>query len=157
MKTAALKIAQGAATLLAIAAGPVWADTAPAADPAAAFMAANAKEKGVTTLPSGVEYKVSKSGPAEGVSPAPDATVTVNYELKLLDGTIIDSSYQRGTPSTFPLTRLIPAWQEAIPMMKPGDEWMLYVPPSMGYGEKGKGPIPPNSVLVFRIGLIGAE
>lgn len=123
-------------------------------DAAAAFMAKNAKARGVKTLPSGVQYKVVKAGPATGVSPKVVDEVKVHYEGKLLSGLVFDSSFQRGTPATFPLRGLIPAWTEALQLMKPGDEWLLYVPPALGYGAQGAGPIPPNSVMVFRIQLI---
>jgi peptidylprolyl isomerase/FKBP-type peptidyl-prolyl cis-trans isomerase FklB len=123
-------------------------------DAAAAFMAKNAKVRGVKTLPSGVQYKVVKAGPATGVSPKVVDEVKVHYEGKLLSGLVFDSSFQRGTPATFPLRGLIPAWTEALQLMKPGDEWLLYVPPALGYGAQGAGPIPPNSVMVFRIQLI---
>jgi len=118
-------------------------------------MATNAKVAGVKTLPSGVQYKVVNSGPAEGTSPKRSDEVKVHYEGKLLSGEVFDSSFERGTPATFPLAGLIPAWVEALQQMKPGDEWLLYVPPEQGYGPQGAGPIPPNSVLVFRIQLIG--
>jgi peptidylprolyl isomerase/FKBP-type peptidyl-prolyl cis-trans isomerase FklB len=123
-------------------------------DAATAFMAKNAKAKGIKTLPSGVQYKIVTSGPATGLSPKPVDEVKVHYEGKLLSGLVFDSSFQRGTPATFPLQGLIPAWVEALQQMKPGDEWLLYVPPEQGYGAQGAGPIPPNSVMVFRIQLI---
>ena len=119
------------------------------------FMAANAKAEGVKTLPSGVQYKIVKSGPADGMRPQEMDEVKVHYEGKLTDGTVFDSSYERGVPAAFPLRGLIPAWVEALQLMRPGDEWVLYVPPEQGYGEDGAGDIPPNSVLVFRIELLG--
>ncbi|WP_426029386.1 FKBP-type peptidyl-prolyl cis-trans isomerase [Caulobacter sp. DWP3-1-3b2] len=126
-------------------------------DAANAFMAANAKQAGVVTLPDGLQYKVVRSGPDDGAMPAPIDTVTVNYEGKLTDGTVFDSSYERHEPATFPLQGLVPAWKEALVMMRPGDEWTLYVPPGLGYGAEDKGPIPGNSVMVFRIELISVE
>jgi len=123
-------------------------------DAAKTFMTNNAKAEGVKTLPSGVQYKIVTSGPAEGTSPKKSDEVKVHYEGKLLSGEIFDSSFQRGAPATFPLGGLIPAWVEALQQMKPGDEWLLYVPPEQGYGAQGAGPIPPNSVLIFRIQLI---
>lgn len=123
-------------------------------DAAKTFMTNNAKADGVKTLPSGVQYKVVTSGPADGTSPKKSDEVKVHYEGKLLSGEIFDSSFQRGAPATFPLGGLIPAWVEALQQMKPGDEWLLYVPPEQGYGAQGAGPIPPNSVLIFRIQLI---
>jgi len=123
-------------------------------DAAKTFMVNNAKADGVKTLPSGVQYKIVTSGPADGTSPKKSDEVKVHYEGKLLSDEIFDSSFQRGAPATFPLSGLIPAWVEALQQMKPGDEWLLYVPPEQGYGAQGAGPIPPNSVLIFRIQLI---
>ena len=82
--------------------------------------------------------------------------VKVNYEGKLIDGTVFDSSYERGQPAAMPLKGLVKAWQEALQLMRPGDEWILYVPPELGYGAEGQGPIPPGAVLIFRIELIDA-
>jgi hypothetical protein len=93
-------------------------------------------------------------GPAGGAKPDPTDEVKVNYEGKLVDGTVFDSSYERGVPASFPLQGLVPAWKEALVMMRPGDEWTLYVPPELGYGAQDKGPIPGNSVMIFRIELI---
>ena len=122
---------------------------------AAAFMEKTAKEPGVQKLPSGTLYKVVVAGPAGGVSPRREDEVKVHYEGKLVSDEIFDSSFQRGAPAVMRLGGLIPAWIEALQKMKPGDEWILYVPPALGYGEQGAGPIPPNSVLIFRIQLIG--
>ncbi|HEY3948697.1 FKBP-type peptidyl-prolyl cis-trans isomerase [Phenylobacterium sp.] len=132
---------------------------APAAPPSAAsgadFLAKTAKEPGVKTLPSGLEYKVIASGPAGGPSPKEGDVIKVHYEGKLVSGEVFDSSFARGKPVLMPLGDLVPAWMEAIPKMKVGDEWMLYVPPELGYGARGAGPIPPNSVLIFRVKLLG--
>ncbi|HEY9233965.1 MULTISPECIES: FKBP-type peptidyl-prolyl cis-trans isomerase [Phenylobacterium] len=132
------------------------ADLEKSAAEAKTFMAANAKAEGVQTLPSGVQYRVVRSGPATGLKPGPQDEVKVHYEGKLVSGKIFDSSYERGQPAAMPLPALIPAWKEALQLMRPGDEWILYVPPAMGYGEEGAGggEIPPNSVLIFRIELI---
>jgi peptidylprolyl isomerase/FKBP-type peptidyl-prolyl cis-trans isomerase FklB len=118
------------------------------------FMAENAKKPGVKTLPDGVQYEVVRSGPATGLQPKKGDLLKVHYEGKLTTGEVFDSSYERGAPAVMELDQLIPAWMEVIPMMRPGDEWRLYVPPEQGYGENGAGPIPPNSVLIFRIELI---
>ena len=121
-----------------------------------AFIARTATEAGVQKLPSGVLYKVVRSGPPEGLRPQLSDEVKVHYEGKLPDGKVFDSSYDRGVPASMPLGRLVPAWQEALQKMRPGDEWILYVPPEQGYGAEGAGPdIPPNSALIFRIELIG--
>ena len=121
---------------------------------AQAFLIANAKAPGVQTLPSGVQYKVVQSGPADGPTPGPDDEVKVNYEGKLLNGKVFDSSFARGQPADFILGGLIPAWVEALQRMRPGDEWILYVPPALGYGDHAAGEIPRNSLLIFRIQLL---
>ena len=132
------------------------AEMAKSAAEAKAFMTTNAKVEGVQTLPSGLQYKIVRSGPATGLKPGPQDEVKVHYEGKLLSGKIFDSSYDRGQPAAMPLPALIPAWKEALQLMRPGDEWILFVPPEMGYGEEGAGggEIPGNSVLNFRIELI---
>jgi peptidylprolyl isomerase/FKBP-type peptidyl-prolyl cis-trans isomerase FklB len=121
---------------------------------AKAFLARNAKAPGVHVLPSGLQYKIVRSGPAGGLKPQLHDEVKVNYEGKLLDGQVFDSSYARGAPAAMPLDRLIPGWIEALQLMRPGDEWILYVPPELGYGSEGAGEIPPDSALIFRIELI---
>jgi FKBP-type peptidyl-prolyl cis-trans isomerase len=121
---------------------------------AAQFLAKNAKEPGVVTLPDGLQYKIVRSGPATGNKPHPQDEVKVNYEGKLVSGKIFDSSYERGQPAAMPLDALIPGWIEALQLMRPGDEWVLYVPPELGYGAEGAGEIPPDSTLIFRIELI---
>lgn len=131
--------------------GPVAGDQAKASKE---FLAKNAKEPGVVTLPDGLQYKIIHSGPTTGLKPHINDEVKVNYEGKLIDGTTFDSSYERGTPAAMPLKGLVKAWQEALQQMRPGDVWMLYVPPELGYGPEGQGPIPPNAVLVFKIELI---
>ena len=123
---------------------------------AKAFLAKNAKEPGVVTLPDGLQYKIISSGPATGSKPHLGDEVKVNYEGKLTSGKVFDSSYERGQPAAMPLEHLVPAWQEAIPLMRPGDVWILTVPPKLGYGAEGAGggQIPPNAVLIFKVELI---
>lgn len=131
----------------------------PAAAPAkvpdanGAYLKKNAKKKGVVALP-GLQYEIVKSGPADGVPPKLSDDVTVHYEGKLVDGTVFDSSFTKGEPVTFPLRQLIPGWGTALRLMRPGDEWIVSVPAEMAYGAAGVGPIPGNSVLIFRIQLI---
>ena len=120
-----------------------------------AFLAKNKTAPGVVTLQDGLQYKIVTSGPATGKSPKVRDEVKVHYEGKLLDGTVFDSSFERGAPATFPLRGLIPAWIEAVQLMHPGDEWIIWAPPSLAYGDSDKGVIPPNSVLEFRMQLIG--
>jgi len=120
-----------------------------------AYLAANAKAAGVVVLPSGLQYKVLASGPAEGLRPKLSDEVKVHYEGRLTTGEVFDSSLERGMPAAFPLEGLIPGWVEALQLMRPGDDWMLYVPAKLAYGDEQKGDaIPPNSVLVFRIQLL---
>lgn len=122
----------------------------------AAFLAKNATAEGVTTLPDGLQYKIVRSGPADGIKPGPRDEVKVHYEGKLVSGKVFDSSYERGVPASFPLQGLVPAWVIALQMMRPGDEWILYVPAKLGYGDEGAGAdIPPGAVLIFRIELLG--
>jgi len=123
-------------------------------DANAAFLAKNAKQPGVVTLPDGLQYRIVTSGPAGGRRPKLTDEVKVNYEGKLLDGEVFDSSFARGQPAAFPLEGLIPGWVEALQLMRPGDEWTLWTPPALGYGDEAKGPIPANSVLQFRIQLL---
>ncbi|HEY5410621.1 MAG TPA: FKBP-type peptidyl-prolyl cis-trans isomerase [Caulobacteraceae bacterium] len=147
-----MRIAAMALAVLLLSA--VGACAQPAQPDPTAFMAQNALAEGVRTLPSGVQYKVLKSGPATGARPTPDDEITVNYEGALLNGQIFDSSFKTGKPATFHLSGLIPGWIDALQQMRPGDEWIVYVPPSQGYGAEQKGPIPGNSVLVFRLQLL---
>ena len=119
-----------------------------------AFLARNAVAPGVRVTRSGLQYRILHSGPAAGLRPKPADEVKVNYEGKLLDGEVFDSSYARGMPVVMTLRELVPGWVEALRLMRPGDEWQLFVPPSLGYGDKGAGPIPPGAVLVFKLELI---
>ena len=121
---------------------------------AAAFMEKNAKAEGVQTLPSGLQYKVIQSGPAGGVSPDRNDLVKVDYEGKLVDNTVFDSSFARGAPAIFTPEEVVKGWTEALQKMRVGDEWLLYVPPELGYGEQGNPKIPANSVLIFRLKLL---
>lgn len=126
---------------------------AKSAKDASDWLAKNAKEPGVKTLPDGLQYRVVSTG-AGGASPKLGDEVRVNYEGALTDGTVFDSSYARGQPAVFTVGEVVPAWNEALQLMKPGDTWYLYVPPKLGYGPAGQGPIPPNAIMVFKIELI---
>lgn len=121
------------------------------------FLDAFAKQDRVVKLPSGAMYKVEKEAPAGAKQATPTSTVTVHYSGAFIDGTIFDSSYERGEPATFPLQGLIPGWLEILPMMKEGDTWQVALPYSLGYGEAGRGHIPPRQTLVFKIELIKVE
>jgi len=118
-----------------------------------AFLAKNATLEGVTTLPSGLQYKVITAG--NGPSPKRTDQVTVHYRGTLIDGTEFDSSYARNQPATFRLDRVIPGWTEGLQLMQQGARWQLYIPARLAYGESGSGArIPPNSALVFDVELI---
>lgn len=121
---------------------------------AVAFLEKNAKAEGVVTLPSGLQYKVVQSGPAGGVSPDRNDLVKVDYEGKLIDDTVFDSSFARGAPAIFTTEEVVKGWTEALQKMHVGDEWILYVPPELGYGERASPKIPANSVLIFRLKLL---
>ena len=116
-------------------------------------MAENAARPEVTTTASGLQYEVL----TEGSGPKPQATDTVvtHYHGTLTDGTVFDSSVERGSPASFPVNRVIPGWTEALQMMGVGSEWRLVVPPELAYGERGAGAaIPPNATLVFEVELL---
>ena len=123
------------------------------ADPAT-YMAAIARQPGVTVTESGLAYRIVKSGPAAGAHPRFGDQVRVSYEGRLADGTVFDSSASNGGPALLTIGQLVAGWNEALPLMRPGDDWTLYVPPSLGYGDEATGPIPANSVLVFRLQLL---
>ncbi len=131
------------------------ASASPAMTAGQTFLATNAKAPGVVVLPSGLQYKVLTSGPKTGPSPKIGDIIKVHYEGKLLDGTVFDSSFERKQSAIMPLDGLVQAWLEALPMMKVGDEWVLYVPPELGYGDRDVGPIPAGSVMTFRLQLLG--
>jgi peptidylprolyl isomerase/FKBP-type peptidyl-prolyl cis-trans isomerase FklB len=117
------------------------------------FLAGNGAAKGVVTTASGLQYFVVASGPASGAHPTAQDIVTFDYEVRLLNGQLIDSSYARGEPLTGPAGAFVPGFTEALTLMRPGDEWIVWVPPALGYGDKDKGPIPGNSVLRFKLAL----
>ena len=109
-----------------------------------------------TTTPSGLKYRVIKKG--EGKQPGATDLVTVNYEGKLLDGTVFDSSYQRGEPATFPLNRVIAGWTEGVQLMPVGSIYEFYIPYNLAYGEMGNPPvIPPKSDLIFTVELLEVQ
>ena len=120
------------------------------------FLEQNKSMEGVTITPSGLQYKVLVAG--EGDSPSLTDTVLVHYRGTVMDGTVFDSSYDRGEPASFWLQSIIPGWQEVLQLMKPGDKWQVVLPPDLAYGEKGAGKIiGPNEVLVFDIELLDVK
>ena len=106
------------------------------------------------TTPSGLRYQVLASGPAGGKSPTLHDSVTVHYKGTLTNGTVFDSSYERGAPATFGVNQVIPGWTEALQLMKPGDQWLLYLPANIAYGPQSMGGIPANSDLIFQVHLL---
>lgn len=117
------------------------------------FLEANKARPGVKTTATGLQYEVLTEG--EGKTPQKADRVTVHYTGKLVDGVMFDSSIQRGQPATFRVNQVIPGWTEALQMMQEGDKWILYIPYSLGYGERGSPPqIPPFSTLIFEVELL---
>jgi FKBP-type peptidyl-prolyl cis-trans isomerase len=118
------------------------------------FLATHKSEPGVVTTESGLQYRVTRAGAASGQRPSIENVVEVNYEGRLLSDQVFDSSYARGQAAQFPVGALIPGWVEALQLMRPGDEWTIWVPPALGYGARSVGPyILPNSLLIFRMKL----
>ena len=117
------------------------------------FMEQNAKNDSVTQTQSGLQYMVLKEG--TGAKPGPTDEVTVHYTGRLLDGTVFDSSVERGEPATFPLDKVIPGWTEGLQLMSEGSKYRLFIPSELAYGSKGSGDkILPNSTLIFDVELI---
>jgi FKBP-type peptidyl-prolyl cis-trans isomerase FklB len=117
-----------------------------------AYLAENAKRAEITTTASGLQYEVLSTG--EGTKPAGDSTVRVHYHGTLTDGTVFDSSYNRGEPAEFPVNGVIAGWTEALQLMPAGSKWRVHVPSELAYGAQGVGSIPPHSVLVFDVELL---
>lgn len=118
-----------------------------------AFLAANAQKPGITTLPSGLQYEIITEG--AGKKPTLKSSVTTHYHGTLPNGTVFDSSYQRGQPATFPVNGVIAGWTEALQLMPEGSKWRLYIPSDLAYGKRGAGrDIAPDSALVFDVELL---
>lgn len=116
------------------------------------FLDENGKRVEVRTTASGLQYEVLKEG--TGLQPTAADQVTVHYTGKLIDGTVFDSSVERGEPATFGVTQVIPGWVEALQLMKEGAKYRLFIPSQLAYGPNGAGPIAPNSTLIFDVELI---
>lgn len=119
------------------------------------FLAENKKNKDVVTMPSGLQYKIIKTG--TGPKPLETDQVKVNYEGKLLNGTIFDSSYERKEPATFGVTQVIKGWVEGLQLMPVGSVWELYIPENLAYGEHPPGNIPAGATLIFKVELLSIE
>lgn len=119
------------------------------------YLTKNAKNKGVKTEKNGLQYKVLTKG--NGALPTDTAEVEVNYEGRLIDGTVFDSSYKRGKAATFKVNQVIKGWQQALKMMPVGSTWELYIPYDLAYGERGTRDIPPYSTLIFKVELLGIK
>ena len=118
-----------------------------------AFLTENAKREGIKVTESGLQYEVLESG--KGDSPKASDNVEVHYTGKLIDGTVFDSSYKRGQPSSFRPDQVIKGWREALCLMPEGSVWNLYIPAELGYGERGSGrSIPGNSTLIFKVEVL---
>lgn len=117
------------------------------------FLKKNKRDDDVVSLPSGLQYKILQSG--SGASPSMHDEVTVHYRGTLINGNVFDSTYDRETPATFPVGRVIPGWSEALKKMRVGDKWQVFIPSYLAYGENGYGPqIEPNSTLIFEMELL---
>lgn len=143
----------GLSLLSACATVPPPPPAPPATAPGPDFLARNGAAKGVVTTASGLEYFVVKSGPATGAMPVAGQQVTFDYEGKLITGETFDSSFARGEPLRGDVDGFVPGFAEALKLMRPGDEWIVWIPPTLGYGAEASGPIPANSVLRFRLAL----
>jgi FKBP-type peptidyl-prolyl cis-trans isomerase FklB len=121
----------------------------------AAFLAENKAKPGVHVLPDGLQYKIITEG--NGPKPASNEMVVVNYKGTLLDGTEFDSSYKRGQPSTFVVSRVIKGWSQALQMMPVGSKWELFIPPDLAYGSRGTPTIGPDATLVFEVDLLSIK
>ena len=118
-------------------------------------MRQNADKEGVVSLESGLQYLILTSCPADGPSPEVNEAVLAHYHGTLTDGTVFDSSVDRGEPAQFGLSQVIAGWTEALQLMKVGDKWRLFIPPAMAYGTSSPTPaIPPNSALIFDVELL---
>jgi peptidylprolyl isomerase/FKBP-type peptidyl-prolyl cis-trans isomerase FklB len=143
----------GLALLTACATVPPPPPTPPATVAGPDFLARNGAAKGVLTTASGLQYFIIASGPVTGPHPAATDTVSFDYDGTLTTGEKFDSSFDRGEPLTGQVDGFVPGFTEALMLMRPGDEWVVWIPPALGYGAEDKGPIPGNSVLRFRLAL----
>lgn len=119
------------------------------------FLAENGQKSGVVTTNSGLQYQVLETGDPTGQSPTVNDSVLAHYHGTFIDGSVFDSSIERGEPAQFGVNQVIAGWTEALQLMKPGDKWRLFIPAGLAYGEAGSPPvIPPNSTLIFDVELL---
>lgn len=152
------KIAVTITVLLAavLAPAPVLADAEKNREAGEAFLDNNSEKNGVTVTASGLQYLVLVEG--KGAKPQPTDSVTVHYKGTLINGTVFDSSYDRGEPATFPLEDVIPGWTEGLQLMNVGSKYRLFIAPELAYGERGAGlMIGPNAALIFDVELLEIE
>ena len=142
-----------AVVALALAATACATHTPPETPAGANFLTRNAAQKRVMRTASGLQYFIVKKGDKRGVSPREGDGVTFDYEGRLTSGKVFDSSFERGEPLTGKVGRFVKGFDEALKMMKPGDEWIVWIPPELGYGDRTLDEIPPGSVLRFRLVL----
>ena len=119
------------------------------------FMETNKNKNGVISLPNGLQYEILKAG--TGAKPTEENTVTVHYVATMVDGTVFDNTIQKGAPVSVVLKTIIPGWREALKLMPLGSKWRVVIPPSLAYKDRRTGSIPPNSVLIFEIELLGIK
>lgn len=118
------------------------------------FLAKNKQNSGIVTTPSGLQFYIVRNG--VGAHPSPSDLVTVFYEGQFINGKVFDAQHYQNSPVTIRVSSVIPGWQQALQMMQPGSIWVIYVPPNLGYGDKGiPGLIPPNETLIYTINLVG--
>jgi FKBP-type peptidyl-prolyl cis-trans isomerase len=158
MKLHFLLTLAGAAVLVGCNKAPTGSDQKSATNPPTAAPAANSAPKNeMKSTPSGLKYQVLKQGTGT-VSPKATDTVNVHYHGTLLNGTVFDSSVERGQPISFPLNGVIPGWTEGLQLMKVGDKFKFEIPPNLAYGAGSPSPkIPPNSTLVFEVELLAIQ
>lgn len=137
--------------------GPPPLPVAPVTAPGPDYLVRNGQQANVMTTESGLQYFVVRSGPETGAMPVDGDTVTFHYEGQLTNGAVFDESYSGGEPLAGEVTRFVPGFTEALKMMRPGDLWVIWIPPELGYGDRELPSIPANSVLRFKLELLEVE
>lgn len=149
----------GALLVIILGSTATWAqedDDKDVTDPEIIYLQENARKEGIFIRPSGLQIRIITRG--DGDIPEPASSVVVQYEGRLIDGTVFDSSYQRGVPATFAINGVIKGWTEALIMMQVGSVWEIVMPASIGYGDDGAGEtIPPGATLIFKVELLAIQ